>query len=171
MTTTDRPWLRFYGSVPASIDYPRVTLFDTLAATAERVPEAIATDFFGARSTYRELLAAIDRAAAALASLGLRSGDRLLIAMPTAPAGVIAFYAANKLGVLPALIHPLSAPPEIEHYLDISGARVLAVLLRCPAPALRRARAGRLLVPVGAPVAAFPGFTLRTRGPPELSSA
>ena len=118
MTTTDRSWLRFYGRVPASIDYPRVTLFDALAATAERAPEAIAIDFFGARWTYRELRSAIDRAAAALASLGLTSGDRLLIAMPTAPAGVIAFYAANKLGVLPALIHPLSAPPEIEHYLD-----------------------------------------------------
>ena len=121
MTTTARSWLRFYGSVPASIDYPRVTLFDAVAATAARVPEAIAIDFFGARWTYRDLLAAIDRAAAALASLGLASGDRLLIAMPTTPAGVIAFYAANKLGVLPALIHPLSAPPEIEHYLDAAA--------------------------------------------------
>ena len=128
MTTTDRSWLRFYGSVPASIDYPRITLFDAVAATAARVPEAIAIDFFGARWTYRELRSAIDRAAAALASLGLTSGDRLLIAMPTAPAGVIAFYAANKLGVLPALIHPLSAPPEIEHYLDVSGARVALTL-------------------------------------------
>jgi len=25
--TDERPWLRFYGSVPASIDYPRVTLY------------------------------------------------------------------------------------------------------------------------------------------------
>ena len=38
--------------------------------------------------------------------------------MPTAPAGVIAFYAANKLGVVPAMIHPLSTAPEIEHYLN-----------------------------------------------------
>ncbi len=128
MPTTDRPWLRFYGPVPASIDYPRITLYEAVAATAARTPDAIAIDFFGTRSTYRELLAAIDRAAAALASLGLESGDRLLIAMPTAPAGVIAFYAANKLGVLPALIHPLSAPPEIEHYLDVSGAQVALTL-------------------------------------------
>ena len=127
-STTDRPWLRFYGSVPASIDYPRVTLYEALAATARRLPDAVAWDFFGTTATYRELLASIGAAAAALASLGLKAGDRLLIAMPTAPAGVIAFYAANRLGAVPALVHPLSTAPEIEHYLDASGARLALTL-------------------------------------------
>jgi long-chain acyl-CoA synthetase len=124
----DRPWHRFYGSVPPHIDYPPVTLYEAVAATAQRVPDSIAWDFFGTRATYRELLASIDICAAALASLGLKQGERLLISMPTAPAGVIAFYAANKLGVIPALIHPLSTAPEIEHYLDASGARVALTL-------------------------------------------
>jgi long-chain acyl-CoA synthetase len=124
----DRPWLRFYGTVPASIDYPRVTLYQAVAATAARTPDAIAWDFFGTRATYREFVAAIDRAAAALAGLGVKPGERILISMPTAPAGVIAFYAANRLGVLPALIHPLSAPPEVERYLDMTGARVALTL-------------------------------------------
>ena len=128
MTTTDRPWFRFYGSVPRSIDYPRVTLYEALAATARRSPAAIACDFFGTRLSYRGLVAAVDRAAAALAALGLRSGDRLLVAMPTAPAGIVAFYAANRLGVVPALIHPLSTPPEVERYLDMTGARVALTL-------------------------------------------
>ena len=35
----------------------------------------------------------------------------MLISMPTSPQGVIAFYAANKLGAVPALIHPLSTAP------------------------------------------------------------
>ena len=124
----DRPWLRFYGAVPASIDYPRVTLYQAVAATAQRTPAAIAYDFFGTKVDYRDLVASIDRAAAALAALGLKAGDRLLISMPTAPAGVVAFYAANRLGVLPALIHPLSAPPEVERYLDMTGARVALTL-------------------------------------------
>jgi len=124
----ERPWLRYYGAVPASIDYPRVTLYEAVAATARRSPNALAWDFFGATATYRELLASIDAAAAALASLGMKAGDRLLISMPTAPAGVVAFYAANRLGVVPALIHPLSTAPEIEHYLDASGAQVALTL-------------------------------------------
>jgi long-chain acyl-CoA synthetase len=123
-----RPWLRFYGSVPHTLDYPEVTLYEALAATAARLPDAVAWDFLGTRCTYRDFVAAVDRCAAALEAEGLRAGDRFLISMPTTPQGVIAFYAANRLGALPALIHPLSAAPEITHYLDATGARMALVL-------------------------------------------
>jgi long-chain acyl-CoA synthetase len=126
--TDSRPWHRFYGRVPLSLDYPRVTLYEALAATARRVPGAIAWDFFGARSTYRALLEDVDRCAAVLAAEGLKAGDRILISMPTSPAGVIAFYAAIRAGALPAMIHPLSTAPEIAQYLDQTGARVALTL-------------------------------------------
>ncbi|MGZ5132259.1 MAG: AMP-binding protein [Caldimonas sp.] len=126
--TGSRPWRRFYGSVPASLDYPEVTLYEALAATARRVPEAIAWDFLGTRCDYRSLLAQVDRCAAALAAEGLAAGDRFLISMPTSPQGVIAFYAAIRIGALPALIHPLSTAPEITHFLDATGARVALTL-------------------------------------------
>ena len=126
--TTDRPWLRFYGSVPATIDYPRVTLYEALAATARRVPRSVAWDFLGTRATYGEFLESVDRCASALSAEGLGAGDRFLISMPTTPQGVIAFYAANRLGALPALIHPLSTAPEITHFLDATGARMALVL-------------------------------------------
>src|SRR5512146_980798 len=77
--TPDRPWLRFYGDVPRTIDYPRVTLYEAVRGTAERQPEAVAWDFFGTEATYRELLESIDRCADSLASLALEPGDRLLI--------------------------------------------------------------------------------------------
>ena len=124
----NRPWLRFYGKVPATLDYPGITLYEALAATARRVPAAIAWDFFGTRSTYAQLVADVDRCAAALAAEGLREGERFLISMPTTPQGVIAFYAANRLGALPALIHPLSTAPEITHFLDATGARMALTL-------------------------------------------
>ena len=41
---------------------------------------------------------------------------------------MIAFYAANKLGAVSALIHPLSTAPEIERYLDASRARIALTL-------------------------------------------
>ncbi len=123
-----RPWHRFYSSVPATLEYPDATLYEALAQTAARVPEAIAWDFFGTRSTYRELLAEVERCAAALAAEGLKAGERFLISMPTTPQGVIAFYAAIRVGALPALIHPLSTPPEIRHYLDATGARIALTL-------------------------------------------
>lgn len=96
------PWSRFYGQVPSSLEYPEVTLYQALAATARRVPDAVAWDFFGTRCNYRSLLARVDRCAAALAGEGLKAGDHFLISMPTSPPGVIAFYAAIRLGALPA---------------------------------------------------------------------
>ena len=127
-TSTTRPWLRFYGRVPESLDYPEVTLYEAVAQTAARVPNAIAWDFLDTTSSYRDFLAAIDRCAEALASLGLKSGDRMLVSMPTSPQGIIAFYAASRLGAVPAMIHPLSTVPEIEHYLDASGAQIALTL-------------------------------------------
>jgi len=123
-----RPWLRFYGRVPHSLAYPELTLHEALERTVARVPESIAWTFLGTPCTYRDFGAAVTRCAAALAGEGLRQGDRLLISMPTTPQGVIAFYAANRLGALPALIHPLSTAPEITHYLDATGARMALVL-------------------------------------------
>jgi long-chain acyl-CoA synthetase len=126
--TQDRPWLNYYGKVPHTLAYPEITLYQAVAATAQRVPDAIAWDFLDTTSTYRAFLAAIDACADALAALGLKPGERILISMPTSPQGVIAFYAANKLGAVPALIHPLSTAPEIEHYLNASGARIALTL-------------------------------------------
>ena len=38
----DRPWLRFYGDVPSSLDYPRITLYEALNESASKRPEATA---------------------------------------------------------------------------------------------------------------------------------
>lgn len=56
----DRLWLRFYGAVPHTLEYPRITLYEALARTAQRVPGDVAWDFLDTTATYRELLDSID---------------------------------------------------------------------------------------------------------------
>ena len=87
-----------------------------------------AFDFLGRTRTYEQLLAAIDRCADALAAHGLRAGDRITISTPTCPQGVIAFYAAAKIGAVPSMIHPLSTAAEIETYLNLSKSRFALTL-------------------------------------------
>ncbi len=122
------PWLAHYGEVPATLDYPAITLYQVLAENAAKHLDAIAWEYFGATATYGELLDAIDRCAHALVQLGVKPGDALLVMLPTFPQAVVAFYAANRLGVRPAMIHPLSTPAEVTHYLDQTGARVAITL-------------------------------------------
>jgi long-chain acyl-CoA synthetase len=103
-------------------------MVDAVMATVRRTPDAIAYDFLGTTATYRELGEAIDRCADGLAALGLGTGDRLTISMPTSPQAVIAFYAAGKLGAVASMIHPLSTASEIETYLNMSRSRVALTL-------------------------------------------
>jgi long-chain acyl-CoA synthetase len=127
-TIESRPWQRHYGAVAASLDYPAVTLYEALYARARAVPSAAALDFAGRCTPYATLVEAVDRCAAGLAALGLVAGERVAIAMPTVPQGVIAFYAALKLGAAASMIHPLSTRAEIEFILRAAGARFAITL-------------------------------------------
>ncbi|HPV49109.1 MAG TPA: AMP-binding protein, partial [Smithellaceae bacterium] len=123
-----KPWLKFYGNVPETIDYPRVTMYEALRQTARTKPDAIAYDFMGYTSTYSKFISEIDQCADALAWLGLGQGERITISMPTSPQGIICFYAANKLGAVASMIHPLSTSKEIEFYLNVAKSRFALTL-------------------------------------------
>ncbi|KJS30680.1 MAG: hypothetical protein VR64_15505 [Desulfatitalea sp. BRH_c12] len=122
------PWLQFYGNVPHTIEYPKVTLYEAVLQTARAHPDAVAYDFMGYTATYSGFLAEIDRCANGLAALGLKQGQRITIAMPTTPQGIVCFYAANKLGAVASMIHPLSTPSEIAFYLNISQSKMALTL-------------------------------------------
>jgi long-chain acyl-CoA synthetase len=126
--TTDRPWLSSYGDVPPTLEYPEISIDEVVARSVADHPDRVAFDFLGATATYRELGEAIDRCADGLSSLGVLPGDRITISMPTSPQGVVAFYAASKLGAVSSLIHPLSTTKEITEYLDISGSTIALTL-------------------------------------------
>src|SRR5450759_1884423 len=123
-----RPWLRFYEHVPQTIDYPRVTMYEAVRQSANRCLDSIAYDFLDYTSTYRQFINEIDKCADALASIGLKKGERITISMPTSPQGIICFYAANKLGAVSSMIHPLSTTNEIEFYLNVSKSRFVLTL-------------------------------------------
>ncbi|MCK4379876.1 MAG: AMP-binding protein, partial [Candidatus Lokiarchaeota archaeon] len=117
-----KPWLKFYDThVPEYIDYPRTTMYNAVLITSEKYPDSIAYDFMGHESTYKQLIEQIDQCAKALFNLGLRKGDRMTIAMPTTPQGIICFYAINKIGAIASMIHPLSPPKQIEFFLNLSN--------------------------------------------------
>lgn len=123
-----KPWLKFYGQVPHTLDYPRISMYEAVKLSAELRPDELAYDFLGYTSTYRRFLTEIDHCADALAAIGLKKGDKITISMPTSPQGVICFYAANKLGAISSMIHPLSTAKEIEFYLNTAKSRYALTL-------------------------------------------
>ncbi len=126
--TDPKPWLKFYSDIPQSLDYPDLTMYQALMKTVNRFPDKVAWDFMGTLCTYKEFGRLIERCAHALAGLGLQKGDPITISMPTCPQGIICFYAANRIGAVAAMIHPLSTQSEIEFYLTLSTSTMALTL-------------------------------------------
>ena len=119
------PWLNFYGDVPKTIQYPKKTIVEMVQDAARKYPNHIAYEFQGKQTTYKEFIARIELTAKALLAMGIHKGDRVTICMPNTPQGVDMFYACNRIGAIANMIHPLSAPGEIEFYLNFSHSKVI----------------------------------------------
>ncbi len=128
LTELKAPWKDQLDGLPFHMDYFRGTMYQAVRAAAEKFPEYIACEFMGAKTTYSRLIQNIDQAARALRTLGVRSGDRVTIALPNCPQALAVFYAVNCIGAIANVVHPLSAEKELEHYVNVSGSRTVVTL-------------------------------------------
>ena len=70
----------------------------------------------------------IDAAAKGLYEMGIRKGDKVTICMANTPQALDCFYALNRIGAIPNMIHPLSAAKEIAFYLNFSKSKAILTL-------------------------------------------
>ena len=118
--TAKTPWKDCMGDLPMHLDYFQGTMFEAVEAIAAEHPKFVAFDFMGKSTTYAELVQNVRTCAASLKTLGIRTGDKITIAMPNCPQAIYMFYAVNVVGAIASMIHPLSAEKEIEFYLNDS---------------------------------------------------
>lgn len=119
-----RPWTASYADgVPEDLEPVSGSLVDIVETSAREHPEATALQFFGAETSYRELQAAIERAAAGLRDLGVRAGDPVAIVLPNCPQHIIAFYAVLRLGAVVVEHNPLYTPRELRKQFEDHGAK------------------------------------------------
>ena len=122
------PWTAFYGNTPVSLNYPDKTMYQLLQETAQAYPDSTAYVFMGKKTSYAAFMKRIDAAAKGLTAMGISRGDRVTICMPNTPQALDCFYALNRIGALPNMIHPLSAAKEIEFYLNFSKSKAILTL-------------------------------------------
>ena len=122
------PWVKFYGNTPASLDYPHKTMYQMLCATAKKYPDSTAYVFMGKKTSYASFMKRIDAAAKGLYAMGIRKGDKVTICMANTPQALDCFYALNRIGAIPNMIHPLSASKEIAFYLNFSKSKAILTL-------------------------------------------
>ena len=107
-------------------------------AAARRSPEAPAVVAGDERLTWAELDAAVDRAAAGYAALGLAPGDRVAVQLPNGLAWLRAALGALRAGLVVVPVNTAYTDPELEYVLGDSGAVLLvAAVDRAPVAGVR----------------------------------
>ncbi len=119
---------RWPEGIPKTLDYPHVPVERLLRDTADAHPDTIATVFFGAERTYREIDDLSDRFAAALREIGVRRGDRVGLIAPNSPGFVIAFFGIQRAGGIVVQTNPLYTPRELARLYADAGATAVVCL-------------------------------------------
>ncbi len=130
MTKPNAPWMKYYEGMPETLTYPSGSMYEAIRdyAAAHNKLHSNAYEFQGKATSYEQFLGKIDRVARAYSAIGIGEGDRVTVCMPNAPQGIDTFYALNRIGAIPAMIHPLSAVGEITFYIKNSESKAVLVL-------------------------------------------
>jgi acyl-CoA synthetase (AMP-forming)/AMP-acid ligase II len=112
---------------------------------AARTPDAPALVDAGRVLTYADLAALVDRRATRLRALGVRRGDRVLLASENCADQVALIFAAAAVGAWIVNVNPRLTAPELDAIRTHSGARIaLYTAAVSPEAAAHAARAGAM---------------------------
>jgi long-chain acyl-CoA synthetase len=124
------------------------TVADLVRRAARRDPDHLALIADGTRVSWGELDERVDRAATALAGLGLAPGDRVVVQLASTPDFPALYCGTLRAGLVAVPTNTAYTAPELAHLLRDSGARamvtssvhVMAAVdrLRVDAPALEQ---------------------------------
>ena len=127
---------------------PRIhQILDPLVSST---PDGIALIEEGTSWTYRELDRAVTDIAAALKSLGIRAGDRMIIVSENCIALAALLLAASRIDAWAIVANPRLSPRELDQIRDHSGARRMFLTVEVSKEAAAHAqRYGAEIGPLG----------------------
>ncbi len=98
-----------------------------LRNAAEQWPDRTAIADHTDTHTFAELDALADRAAAGIADLGIRPGDRVLLQLPNSAEFAIALFGLLRAGAVPVMCLPGHRLAELTHFAEVSAAVALLI--------------------------------------------
>jgi carnitine-CoA ligase len=125
-------------------DLAGLSVRDFLEAAAREVPDEPLLIHGQERVTYRELDRAVDRAAAAWHSLGVRKGDRVAFMLENRPEFLFAWLGLAKIGAVLVAINTRWQAGEVRYLLSLTEPR-LALVSERHLPVFRTAVDGSTL--------------------------
>ena len=99
--------------------------FTRFEAACEKYPKNTAVVFLGEKYSYAKLKNLVDRFATGLSGLGLKKNDRMLLYLSNSVQLLVAFLAAQKIGVVVVLVSPIYTSHEIEYMANDAKAKAV----------------------------------------------
>ena len=124
----DKPWLKYYSEKAIKTPTPECTVYDYLWEQNKDYLKNPALRYFERRITFGELFDDIEKTAKAFSALGLKKGDIIIMATVTTPETVYAFYALDRLGVIPNMVDPRTSVEGIREYIKEVNAKIVLTL-------------------------------------------
>jgi fatty-acyl-CoA synthase len=110
--------------MPRELCIPATSLWFNLEVTARRYSDKAAYVFFGRALTYAALISQSEAIAGWLQSVGVKSGDRVLLYMQNCPQYPAAFYGILRANAVVVPVNPMNRADEFGHYITDPEAKV-----------------------------------------------
>ncbi|SFJ49060.1 long-chain acyl-CoA synthetase [Halobacillus dabanensis] len=124
----NRKWFEFYpAEMKKGISYPEVPLYKLLEKTVEAYGSRAAVIYEERTISYKELKKKVDQLAGAWDRIGLAKGDRIGLMVSNHPDYIIAYYAAQRLGLIVVQINPRYTARELLQIIDDADMNFLVV--------------------------------------------
>jgi long-chain acyl-CoA synthetase len=127
---SDKPWLNSYKLGPYRLKktlepYPQIPVYKFLDDSAAAYPGQTAVEYLGRKIRYGELKEYIDSFSNALASLGVRKGDRVASVLPNCPQCIISDFAISKAGAALVPCSTLHKVHDLQYEIGESGSETV----------------------------------------------
>lgn len=124
----EKVWMKYYPAEAQELSIPEHTLYSYLKELNKDHLDNTALNYYGAKISYRTLIASIDETANAFAALGVKAGDQVSFLSVAIPECIAAVYAVNKLGATANMIDPRLDKESICEMIRHSGSRILVAI-------------------------------------------
>jgi long-chain acyl-CoA synthetase len=122
----ERPWRKHYPDhVAADLEITKSTALADFKQSAVTKPDDAAVYYFDHEISYSMLDRLSTDFAAALAALGVKRGDRVIVDLQNVPQFMVAVYGGWKAGAIIVPINPMYKDKEVAYFCRDAGARVL----------------------------------------------
>jgi len=109
-------------------DWENEVTFTRFDRMSEKYPDRTAIVYLGERFTYARLRDLSERFAGALADMGVKKGDRVMIYVSNCAQWVIAFLGIQKVGAVLVPVSPIYTSFEIEYMIKDAGVETVICL-------------------------------------------